>query len=62
VALFGVLFLAAVLLGIAMAVRGTSRGPAFFRQERVGRDGRPFTMLKFRSMVAGADRMTCISA
>ena len=56
-AAFGVLFLLPVLLGVALAVRATSRGPVFFRQERVGRDGRTFSMLKFRSMVVGADRL-----
>ncbi|MGQ4819669.1 sugar transferase, partial [Enterococcus faecium] len=53
----GVFVLLPVLLGIALAVKTTSRGPLFFRQERVGRDGRSFSMLKFRSMVVGADRM-----
>ncbi|MCU1616637.1 MAG: wcaJ [Frankiales bacterium] len=53
----GVLFLVPVLLGIALAVKLTSRGPVFFKQERVGRDGETFSMLKFRSMVVGADRM-----
>ncbi|MGK5110442.1 sugar transferase [Geodermatophilus sp. CPCC 205506] len=56
-AALGLLFLAPVLLGITLAVTMTSDGPVFFRQERVGRDGRKFPMLKFRSMVAGADRM-----
>jgi exopolysaccharide biosynthesis polyprenyl glycosylphosphotransferase len=56
-ALVGVVVLAPVLLIAAAAVRLTSRGPVLFRQERVGRDGRTFTMLKFRSMVTGADRM-----
>ncbi|MGY1594299.1 sugar transferase [Geodermatophilus sp. SYSU D00708] len=56
-AALGILFLAPVLLGIALAVKVTSSGPVFFRQERVGRDGRTFSMLKFRSMVVGADRM-----
>jgi exopolysaccharide biosynthesis polyprenyl glycosylphosphotransferase len=56
-AALGVLVLAPVLLGIALAVKATSNGPVFFRQERVGRDGRTFSMLKFRSMVVGADRM-----
>ena len=53
----GILFFAPVLLGLALAVATTSRGPVFFRQERIGRAGRPFTMLKFRSMVDGADRV-----
>jgi len=49
----------------AVAVRLTSAGPVLFRQERVGRDGVPFEMLKFRSMRPGdnpvfpdADRIT----
>lgn len=47
--LFSPLFFA-----IAVGVRVTSPGPVFFRQQRIGRDGQPFTMLKFRSMVVGA--------
>ena len=45
-----------MLLGIALAVRLTSPGPVLYRQERVGLNGRSFTMLKFRSMVVDADR------
>jgi exopolysaccharide biosynthesis polyprenyl glycosylphosphotransferase len=56
-AVIGLLSLAPLLLSLAFAVKVTSRGPVFFRQERVGRDGRTFYMLKFRSMVEGADRM-----
>lgn len=41
----------------AVAIRLDSRGPLFFRQVRVGRDGRRFVMLKFRTMVEGADAM-----
>jgi len=37
----------------AVAVRLTSKGPVLFTQERIGRDGRPFTMFKFRTMIAG---------
>lgn len=37
----------------AIAVKATSPGPVFFRQERTGRDGTPFTVWKFRSMAAG---------
>jgi exopolysaccharide biosynthesis polyprenyl glycosylphosphotransferase len=53
----GALFLLPALLTIALAVKVTSPGPVFFRQQRLGRDGQTFSMLKFRSMVAGADRM-----
>ena len=42
------------LLLIALAVKLDSRGPALFRQTRAGRDGDPFEMLKFRTMVADA--------
>ena len=44
-----------VLLLLCCLVRLTSTGPALFRQERVGRDMRPFTMLKLRSMYVGND-------
>ncbi len=49
------LVLAPVLLVIAALVKLTSRGPVFFRQVRVGQMGRPFTMLKFRTMRVDAD-------
>ena len=42
-------------LVIAMAIRLTSPGPIFFRQKRIGFQGREFTILKFRSMIAGND-------
>lgn len=44
-----------VFIGLALAVRLTSSGPALFRQTRVGRNGRQFTMLKFRSMYLDAE-------
>ena len=42
---------------VALAVKVDSRGPVFYRQIRVGRDGRHFSMVKFRTMVVGADRL-----
>jgi exopolysaccharide biosynthesis polyprenyl glycosylphosphotransferase len=56
-ALLALLVLAPVLAAIALAVRLTSPGPAVFRQTRVGLEGRPFTMWKFRTMVAGAETL-----
>jgi exopolysaccharide biosynthesis polyprenyl glycosylphosphotransferase len=54
-AAFLLLLVAPVLLSIAAAIRLTSRGPAFFRQTRIGKDGREFTMIKFRTMVVDAE-------
>ncbi|MDQ0987684.1 exopolysaccharide biosynthesis polyprenyl glycosylphosphotransferase [Streptomyces sp. V2I9] len=55
-ALFGLLALAPLLLAVALSVRVSSRGPVFHRQVRQGRHNRPFTMWKFRTMVADAER------
>ncbi|MDR2298054.1 MAG: sugar transferase [Comamonas sp.] len=52
----GLLLLAPLLLLIALAVKLDSPGPVFFRQERVGRYGRPFLIHKFRTMVSNAER------
>ncbi|MFF9485450.1 sugar transferase [Streptomyces sp. NPDC014676] len=50
------LLFAPLMAGVALLVLTTSRGGAFYRQRRVGKDGREFTILKFRTMVVGADR------
>ncbi len=46
---------APVLAAAALAVKLDDRGPVLYRQERIGRGGRPFTILKVRSMHVGAD-------
>jgi len=47
--------LSPLLATIAAAIRLGSRGPAIFRQQRAGKDGRPFTLYKFRTMRLDAD-------
>ena len=51
----GLLLLAPVLLAIAAVIKFDSPGPVIFRHRRIGTGGRPFLMLKFRTMVDGAD-------
>jgi len=55
-ALVGTILLAPVLLGIALLIRMGSTGAVFYRQERMGREGRIVTILKFRTMYADADQ------
>jgi lipopolysaccharide/colanic/teichoic acid biosynthesis glycosyltransferase len=56
-ALVGLLLLSPVLLVVAAIIKLTSAGPVFFRQERMGRDFRPFRIYKFRSMVVNAPQL-----
>jgi len=54
VASLGVMLCSPFLLLIALAIKLDSRGPALFRQIRVGKNGRPFTCYKFRTMYVDA--------
>ncbi len=56
-AFLGLLVLLPLLLALSLAVAIDSRGGVFFRQERIGLLGRPFQILKFRTMVPGAQQM-----
>lgn len=51
------ILLSLVFLILAIAIKIDSRGPVFFRQERVTQYGKTFRIFKFRTMVAGADKM-----
>jgi len=54
--LFGLLMLLLFLPFVAILIKLDSRGPVFYRQERVGRDFRIFVIYKFRTMMVNADR------
>ncbi|MGB7449847.1 MAG: sugar transferase [Ornithinimicrobium sp.] len=54
-AALGLIVLAPLLAGIALMIFLDDRGPVFFEQERTGRDGRPFRLVKFRSMAVDAE-------
>ncbi len=56
-ATLGLLLLAPFLLAVAAVIKLDSRGPVLFRQRRTGIGGRPFLILKFRTMADGADAL-----
>lgn len=58
VGLAALVILSPLMLGLAAAVKWTSPGPVLYRQRRMGLGGRPFTMLKFRSMRLDAETKT----
>jgi len=55
-ALLAITLFSPILIFCTIAIRLTSKGPVFFRQQRSGLNGRPFTMYKFRSMVTDAEQ------
>jgi lipopolysaccharide/colanic/teichoic acid biosynthesis glycosyltransferase len=54
---FGLLILSPIFVLIAVWIKLDSRGPIFFRQERVGQKGKIFKVLKFRTMVPDAEKL-----
>lgn len=56
VSLLAMIALALPLLVVAVVIKCTSKGPVFYRQERLGLNGKPFMLVKFRSMVADAEK------
>lgn len=57
VAFFGLLITSPVFAVVAIAIKTSSPGPVYYRAERIGKNGIPFTMYKFRTMVVNADKM-----
>jgi exopolysaccharide production protein ExoY len=56
-AVFGLLFFAPFLIGVSLAIWLTEGGPVLFGHERIGRGGRRFRCLKFRTMAVNADQL-----
>jgi exopolysaccharide biosynthesis polyprenyl glycosylphosphotransferase len=54
--LFAIFVLGPIMVGIAIAIKLDSKGPVLFRQERIGKQGRPFKIIKFRSMRQDAEK------
>lgn len=53
----GVIIISPILIIIALLIKFTSKGPVFFKQERLGKDGKTFKILKFRTMVVNAEKI-----
>lgn len=51
-----IIILLPIYIGVAIAIKITSKGPIIYRQERIGKFGEPFTIYKFRSMVADSEK------
>lgn len=56
-ALGGIIVLSPVLLAVSIAIKLTSEGPIFFKQERVGKNQKIFEIIKFRTMVVNAEHI-----
>lgn len=55
--LIGSIIISPILIIIAILIKLTSKGPVFFKQERLGKDGKTFKILKFRTMVVNAEKI-----
>src|SRR5699024_5250753 len=55
--LIGIVMISPILIIIALSIKLTSKGPMFFKQERLGKNGKVFKVLKYRTMVVNAEKM-----
>lgn len=53
----GLIIISPILLCISIAIKVTSKGPVFFKQDRLGKNGETFKILKFRTMVVNAEKI-----
>ena len=57
VAIIGLIIVSPIMLIVSIAIKVDSKGPVIFKQERIGKDFKPYNMYKFRSMVVNAQNM-----
>src|SRR5690606_18369801 len=55
--LIGIIIISPILITIAICIKLTSKGPVFFKQERIGKSGKVFKIIKFRTMVVNAEKL-----
>lgn len=55
--LLGIVIISPFLIVVAFCIKISSKGPVFFKQERLGKNGKVFKIIKFRTMVIGAEKM-----
>lgn len=55
--LFGIIIILPILIVIAVLIKLDSKGPIFFKQERLGKNGEIFEIFKYRTMVIGAEKI-----
>lgn len=55
--LIGIIIISPILIVIALSIKFTSKGPLFFKQERLGKNGKVFKIIKFRTMVVNAEKI-----
>jgi exopolysaccharide biosynthesis polyprenyl glycosylphosphotransferase len=56
ISIFAMIILIPAYIGVAIGIKLNSKGPIFYRQKRIGLHGKPFTMIKFRSMYCDAEK------
>ncbi|MGH2087086.1 sugar transferase [Aerococcus urinaeequi] len=54
---FGIILVSPILIVIAVLIKIESKGPVFFKQQRLGLNGLPFSIYKFRTMIVGAEKI-----
>ena len=53
----GIIILSPLFILVAICIKVTSEGPVFFKQKRLGKDGKVFDIIKFRTMIVNAEKI-----